>query len=249
MNKKSLLSALVITFLSLTGCKELEPILDQVGPVLQQQGGQSSSAFSTEQLVEAIKQALTQGVGDSVNQLGATNGFSLSKLYRIPIPDSLDKPASVLRQLGQGKRVDEFENRLNLAAEQSVARAMPIFSSAVRGMSVSDALGIMKGADNAATVYFRDRTESSLRAEFMPIIQKATGQSGLTSSYKELSNKIATYVPQYKSRLVDIDDYVLERATNSLFDRIAEEEKLIRQDPAKRTTQLMQSVFGHFAGK
>ena len=38
-------------------------------------------------------------------------------------------------------------------------------------MTVSDAINIMKGEDNAATSYFRGKTESSLRDKFRPDYQ------------------------------------------------------------------------------
>ena len=104
--------------------------------------------------------------------------------------------------------------------EADAAKALPVFRDAITSMTVSDAIGIMQGADNAATQYFRSRTERSLRAQFLPIIQSTTSASGLTSSYKSLSDKIATYAPAYRSQLVDIDDYVLDRAMTALFDRI-----------------------------
>lgn len=239
-----LLACMVLVLLP--ACKDLAPILEKVKPMLEHKKGQSSS-ISTQQMIDAIKQALTQGVGDSVNLLGSAKGFSLSDVYHIPIPESLNKPSKILRQLGQGKYVTEFEERLNLAAEQSVTKAIPVFSSAIKGMSVSDALTIMKGSDNAATMYFKDKTSAKLREQFLPIIQTATGKTGLTSSYKKVSDKISTYAPAYRSKLVDIDDYVLNKAMSALFDRVAIEEKLIREQPAKRTTELMKSVFGHFA--
>lgn len=239
-----LFSALVIS--SLSACKELEPILGQVKPILKQQTG-TSTAITTQQMIDAIKQALTQGVGDSVNMLGSDQGFSLSDLYHIAIPESLNKPATILRQLGQGKYVTEFEQRLNLAAEQSVSKAIPVFSAAIKGMSIADALNILKGNDNAATLYFKDKTTDKLRAEFLPIIRSATNKTGLTSTYKSVSDKISTYAPAYKSSLVDIDDYVLNKAMDALFDRVAIEEQLIREQPLKRSTELMKTVFGHFA--
>ncbi len=235
----------VCAVLGLAGCKELQPVLDQVKPVLKEQMGQQGGITSL-QMAEAIKQALSQGLGDSVSLLGKAQGFSLSELYRIPLPQQLDKPATILRQLGQGSRVDEFEARLNLAAEQSVAQAKPIFSAAVKSMTISDALNIMQGPDNAATVYFQGRTENSLRQAFQPIIQKATAETGLTSTYKKLADKIRLYAPAYASQLVDIDQYVLDKAMFSLFDRIGHEEKLIREQPLKRSTELMKTVFGHF---
>ena len=114
-------------------------------------------------------------------------------------------------------------------------------------MTVDDALNIMQGSDNAATMYFKGKTEATLRDKFLPIIKAATDQTGLTSSYKSLNQKISSVAPFYSNKLVDIDDYVLGNAMNALFDRISIEEKMIRDNPAKRSTELMKSVFGHFA--
>ncbi len=237
-------SVLIIS--SLGACKELEPILDKVKPLIEQQT-QGSDQFSSGQIGEAIKQALAQGVGDSVDLLSRVNGFSLSDVYRIPLPQQLDKAADVLRKFGQGRQVDEFEQRLNLAAEQSVEKAVPVFTSAITAMTLDDAISIMKGTDNAATAYFKDKTDAILRSKFRPIIKAATDKTGLTSSYKSLTSKISTLAPAYSTQLVDIDDYVLNHAMDALFDRIAIEEKLIREQPAKRSTDLMKSVYGYFA--
>jgi len=43
---------------------------------------------------------------------------------------------------------------------------------------------------------------------------------------------------------LDVDDYVTRKALDGLFLKIAEQEKLIRANPAARTTELLQQVFG-----
>ena len=248
-SSKLLLLAVLISTVS--ACKELQPVLDKVKPMLEQHAGSSStgqtSGITANNMIDAIKQALSQGDSDSVNLLSSAKGFSLSDVYHIPLPEQLNKPAKLLRKLGQGKKVDEFETRLNLAAEQSVAKAIPVFTSAIKQMSVDDAMNIMKGNDDAATMYFKGKTEDILRSKFLPIIKSATDQTGLTNSYKSLSQSISRYAPSYGSKLVDIDEYVLGNAMNALFDRIAIEEKLIRDDSAKRGTDLMKSVYGYFS--
>jgi transketolase len=196
-------------------------------------------------MAQAIKEALAQGVNDSIYLLGALEGFNLSDLYHIPIPEKLTKPAELLRKLGQGNKVDEFELRLNRSAQQAVKQSTDIFTSAIQQMTVKDALNIMQGADNAATIYFRQRTETSLRERFMPIISKATDQTGLTSSYKALDQSINKIYPA-NTYTINIDEYVMDHAMGALFDSIAVEEKLIREQPLKRTTELMKTVFGHF---
>ena len=41
-----------------------------------------------------------------------------------------------------------------------------------------------------------------------------------------------------------MDAYVTNKALDGLFKMVAEEEQLIRQNPAARTTALLQKVFG-----
>ena len=246
----TLLKRLVILSLitlSLAACKELDPIMEKVKPMIDQRMGGNAQGITNTDMITAIKQALSQGVADSVKLLGSARGFSLSDVYHIPIPQELQKPASLLRKFGQGKKVDEFEDRLNLAAQESVKQAIPVFTSAIKNMSVKDALGILQGSDDAATQYFKDKTSTTLRQKFLPVIQKATGQTGLTNSYKSLISRVSTISPKLADKAVNIDQYVLDHSMNALFDRIAIEEQQIRKDPAKRTTELMKSVFGHFS--
>ena len=242
----------IMLLLALAACKDLAPAMEKIKPVLDridQSMGQSqddSDRITTAQMIAAIKEALGQGVDDAVSLLGRAQGFQLNSLYHIGLPSSLEKPADLLRKIGQGAKVDEFENRLNSAASAAVKQATPVFSDAIRTMSVDDALGILQGKENAATVYFRSKTESQLRQRFLPIINTATDQTGLTRAYKTLNSSLQTVAPS-SQYTVDIDQYVMDHAMDALFDRIAVEEKLIREQPLKRTTELMKNVFGYFA--
>jgi hypothetical protein len=47
---------------------------------------------------------------------------------------------------------------------------------------------------------------------------------------------------------MDVDAYVTNKALDGLFKMVADEEKLIRDNPVARTTALLQKVFGA-AGK
>lgn len=228
--------------------EKAQPVIDEVKEIIKPGSTKASSApkITQAQMVGAIKQALSQGVNDSIYLLGALEGFNLSELYHIPIPEKLSKPAELLRKLGQSDKVDEFELRLNRSAQQAVKQSADIFTSAIQQMSVKDALTIMQGAQNAATLYFRQHTETALRQRFLPVISRATDQTGLTSTYKTIDQSINKIYPA-NSYTVDIDNYVLDHAMDALFDRIAVEEKLIREQPVKRTTELMKTVFGYFA--
>ena len=240
---------LLIILPALSACNSMAPVYDTVKSIQAGLPNSGDSALSSQNVAAAIKQALGQGVGSAVDLLGNQDGFDPSSLYRIPLPEQFDKPASLLRKFGMGSKVDEFETRLNSAAKLAVKQATPVFTQAVTDMTVSDAIDIMKGADNAATTYFRGKTEASLRNKFSPIISQATNETGLTSYYKTLSSTVNKLSPSLNNATPDIDDYVLDNAMNALFARVAVEETQIRQDPVKRTTDLMKSVYGYFEKK
>ena len=43
---------------------------------------------------------------------------------------------------------------------------------------------------------------------------------------------------------MDLQDYVTDQALNGLFVMLAEEEQKIRDNPAARTSEILQQVFG-----
>ena len=110
-----------------------------------------------QEMSDAIRQALSQGITRSIEQLGRSGGFSEDPRVRVPLPDELDRVATTLEKFGQERYVQEFEQSLNRAAEESVPYAAAIFSRALRAMTVEDAIGIVRGPDDAATRYFRER--------------------------------------------------------------------------------------------
>ncbi|MBL4761869.1 MAG: DUF4197 domain-containing protein [Gammaproteobacteria bacterium] len=199
-------------------------------------------------MVNAIRQALNNGSKQAVAYLGKENGFNNNAEFRIPLPEELDKIALLLRKLGQGEKVDAFIHTLNQGAEKAVTRSYDIFSDAIQSMSIADGVTILKGADDSATRYFREKTQSNLEQRFLPVIQSATQQVGVTREYKKLTALIPSYL---KSSLnietPDIDAYILERSIDALFVRIAVEEQAIRKDPVKRTTALLEKVFGYYS--
>lgn len=191
-----------------------------------------------------IKEALAQGTRNAVLRLGRKDGFLADQAVRIATPKSLRKLAKAARKLGAGAQVDAFETAMNRAAEQAVPAAADIFADAVRGMSVRDALGIVRGGEDAGTQYFRSVSEDRLRAAFTPIVTKATANTEVTQRYKALNSKAGGLTALLGANPTDLDAYVTDKALDGLFHYVAEEEKAIRSNPLKRGSDLLKRVFG-----
>lgn len=204
----------------------------------------SKSALSEEAIADALKQALYQGIKESVKQLKAENGFLGDASVKILMPKSLKKVEKGLRKIGQGKVADKFINTMNQAAEKSVAKTVGILVDAVKNMTLVDAVKILNGEQNAATMYFRKNSENNLRGLIKPIVHKTTDSVGLTRNYKKLTKKSASLKKYIDKDSLDLDAYITNKAIDGLFVKIADEEKRIRNNPISRRTNLLKDVFG-----
>jgi hypothetical protein len=210
-----------------------------------------TATLSQDQVVQGLKEALGKGVQQAVSRLGQDGGFLTNASVKIPMPEKLRTVEKTLRVLKQDKLADDFVVTMNHAAEKAVPEAAGVFGDAIKGMSIADARTILAGTNNAATQYFRMTTETNLYVKFLPIVKQATDQTGVTSAYKQLMAKAegANSFGSFGRSLVggesmDVDAYVTDKALDGLFKMVAEEEQLIRQNPAARTTALLQKVFG-----
>lgn len=200
------------------------------------------SAADPGTVAAGLREALEQGTSRAVRELGRENGFWMSPRLRIPMPEKLRTVEKGLRRLGQDKLADDFVLSLNRAAEQATPAAQKIFVDAIHAMTISDAVGILRGPPDAATRYFRQHTQSALADAFHPIVSRSTNAVGATANYKKMVKKIEPLGLANVASL-DIDEYVTQKALSGLYGVVAEEERRIREDPAARTTELLRKVF------
>jgi hypothetical protein len=252
--KKILCAAAVITFLQFTICSSHAGFFDKLlgGGASTNSSSVSSavSALSQDQVATALKEALGNGLQLAVSTLGHNDGFLTNLEVKIPLPQKLQSAEKMLHALKQDELVDDFVATMNHAAEQAVPQAASVFGDAVKQMSIDDAKNILTGPDDAATQFFRRTTQTNLYARFLPIVQAATAKTGVTSAYKKMMGEVnssktfGSLTTRYLgSDALDIDAYVTNKSLDSLFKMVADEEKNIRQNPAARTTDLLQKVF------
>lgn len=226
----------------LTGCETMD--LGKVGSMLGSLGGTAGGPLSLETIIAGLKEALTVGTRNTVSQTSKTGGYALNPTIRIPLPQELQTVGSTLRKIGFGSTVDEFEAKMNEAAEQAAAQAAPVFIDAVRQMTFEDAKNILSGADTAATDYFRAKTSARLAEMYRPIVAKYTDQAGAAKAYKGIMDRYSKIPLVPKPQFASLDEYVTGKSINGLFLILAGEEAKIRKDPAARTTELLRQVFG-----
>ncbi|HKB45497.1 MAG TPA: DUF4197 domain-containing protein [Chitinophagaceae bacterium] len=205
----------------------------------------SSGAGITEnEAGQGIKEALTQGVTTAVLNLNKTDGFFGSEFYKVLLPPDAKKIENTLRNLGMGAQVDKAILAINRGAEDAVGYAKPIFVDAIKEMTLTDALNIIRGSKDAATNYFKEKTKQKLILVFTPSVKASLDRTDATKYY---SNIVTTYnkLPTtFKKSNPDLTSYVVGKAVDALFDQVAKEEANIRANPMARTTDILRKVFG-----
>jgi len=238
--KKILL--LAVTF-SLTSCAQVQQTLNQLPQISSQFPGVGGVDIAS-----GLKEALNKGITQQVSKLTAVDGFYKNEAVKILMPEELQKVDATLRKVGLSSLADEGIKMLNRAAEDAVKEATPIFVSAVKNMSFTDAKNILLGNDTAATSYLQGSTTSALYGKFNPVIKSSFEKVGADVVWTKIINKYNT-IPLVKKVNPDLTDYTTTQALSGVFKMIAVEEKEIRNNISARTTPLLKSVFAMQDGK
>ena len=193
---------------------------------------------------EGIKEALGQGLAGAVLKLNKEDGFFKDAFYKILIPEDARKIENTLRDIGLGNMVDKAILQINRGAEDAAGYAKPIFVNAIKSMTIQDAIGLVRNGDTSATHFFREKTTAQLVAAFTPIIKSSLDKVNAAKYYSDMVNKYNSLPIVFKKLNPDLTGYVTSKATNALFDLVAQEERNIRNNFAARTTELLKKVFG-----
>ena len=235
--------------LVITGCAELTQLANQTLS--------ADRPLTQDEIVSGLKEALIVGTGKSVDILGVTDGYYKDEMVKILLPPEADVIVKNISRIpGGDKLVEDAILSINRAAEDAVSEAKPIFVNSVKSMTITDAVGILRGEDNAATQYLHNTTYDQLVDLYRPKIKTSidkklvgnvsTGQSWdlLTGKWNDLANSVVGRVAGFKPVELQLDEYLTQRALDGLFLKIEEQEKLIRKDPVARVNDILKRVFG-----
>lgn len=195
------------------------------------------------EVASALRQALEIAAGHTVRRLGQADGFLGNDKVRIPLPNGLAKVEGALRAVGLGTKAQELVNTMNRAAEQAVPEARSLLMNTIRTLTIEDAKNILTGPEDAATQFFRAKTSDELVRRFVPIVATATKRLRLAEAYNKIANRAVPF-GLVRGEDANLDQYVARKAMDGLFVTLAEEEKVIRENPLDSGKKLVRKVFG-----
>lgn len=218
---------------------------DSSGSVLsgiQKTIGGGSSSLGNDDIIRGLKQALTIGTDSAAKKLNKADGFFANAAIKILMPEEAKKAEKTLRQFGMGSLVDKAILSMNRAAEDAAGGISTIFWDAIKGMTVTDGLSILRGGDFAATEYLQKNTTAQLTEKMRPVIETSLAKTEATKYWKDV---FTAYNKLSKAPVnTDLSAYVTEKSMAGIFFSVGQEEQKIRKDPAARVTDLLKQVFG-----
>ena len=196
-------------------------------------------------VAKGLIEALQIGAKKSTEKASVVDGFYKNVDIFIPFPEDAIKVKKTLEKAGLKKQVSEFELSLNRAAEEASKNALPIMVDAIKGITFTDAMSILGGSKNAATLYLKEKTTSKLQVTFKPIVKEAISKVKVTKYWENVANAYnkLNMLSGGKKVNPDLESYITDKAIEGLFKLIAKEEEQIRDNPAARTTDLLKKIF------
>lgn len=224
----------------------------------------SNSKLSNDEIGIGLKDALNIGIKSAIETLGREDGFLKNANVAIPLPENLKLIESGFKKIGKEKYLNELIVAMNRSAEKAVPKTVDIFLNSISKMEFKDVQKILFGADNEATNYFKKTTKGELIKTLTPIIKESIKQTEVVgyyngaksvydsfkdslgmSSVTNVISGLSSFIPKSMNFTdIDIEEYVVSKTMDGVFQMIELKEKEIRNKPAMRTTKTLQKVFG-----
>lgn len=265
MKKNSLSKFFIFTVLSVsvffTSC--LSTFIDSFDGVLGGTSGSRQLAFTNEEAVMAMKDALIEGITGASGNLSQKDAYFKNAALKILLPPEAAPILNVLSQIPGGQSLaDNVILRLNRTAETAAKETGAIFTSAIKSMTVVDGIKIVTGKNDAATQYLREKCYDKLVSLYKPKVAAVLNKPLImdVSANEAWTQLVTTYnkygqIPNAAARLsgspipfppveVDLAKFATEKALDGLFSKVGEEEVKIRKNPFDYASNMIQKVFG-----
>ncbi|MFM5948425.1 MAG: DUF4197 domain-containing protein [Novosphingobium sp.] len=188
-------------------------------------------------MVEAIRRLLTISAQRAFSRLTAPGGFWDNEVARFDLPDMFSGSGGTIRSLLTSTVFkSQLQKQLNLMAEKGAERAAPVVLEAVRNISITDAVRLVRGGPNEATTWLRGEMGPALVNAMVP---------GLSDALRISRDPIVGQAIRALSG-VDVSAIaggIATRADNSIWSQIGVEESAIRANPQSTSDPLLIGVF------
>ena len=186
----------------------------------------------------ALRRLLTVSSQRAFANLLTDNGFFSDELARVPLPPQLAGAGGIASAL---LRTPAVQNQLlgvmNQAASEAAEAAAPVVYDAIRNMTISDAMALVRGGPTAATDFLQRAMGTAIVDAMFPDVGNAL---------RLFDNGIVSQVAQAATGInfSGLQRHVSQAAADGIYRAIGREEAAIRANPSSANDPTIASVFG-----
>jgi hypothetical protein len=191
-------------------------------------------------LEDAVRRLLTISSQRAFARLLTEEGFFADELLRINLPSQVGGNAianTLAVALGSRAVQDRLLRVVNVAAAEAADRAAPVVYEAVRNLTITDALSLVRGGPLAATDYLQRSMGDAIVNAMLPEVGQAlrVADGGIVGRALRYATGI-----DFAGLQADVS----RKAANSIYRAIGREEAAIRANPQSAGDPVLAGVFG-----
>lgn len=223
---KKLALASIILFCSSTLFAQL-PDLGEASKKAQQLFNQSNIN------PETIKSLIADFGVETVVDLSVNNAFNNDPSIFIPIPSEYSAVKDKVLQFGGKAIVDQVEEKLNHAAEQSIELAKPHLKTAINNLNLEQLINIAKNKETGFSTYMKSSSQAAILTDLTPVVKAKLEESGTYQSLNEFFKLYKRYAGFFGRSIPNgpnLETYVATKAIDGLFLKLGQKEANFRAE-------------------
>ena len=202
----------------------------------------NSNIESDSKVYLTLNQVLEISVEKSVNEVSIKNGFYTNPLIKISFPNLNENVKKKLLSFGMKKQIEDFELKMNVAAEKASKDALIIFLKEIKNLDINKLKKCIDCDKDEAAQYLKKNCFIYLYDRFLPIISENLDNENVVYMWNVLLNRYNN-LPFVKKIEFDLPDYVTNKTIEGIFIIMSKYEKNIRQNTKNSKSNLIINFF------
>lgn len=226
---KKIIAPLLILTMMLSSCSTLNNL------------GIAPTALESIQAVKALMDGSSFRAINALQKMNAAGGVEGL------LPKEIAPVLKTLKTLGVGKEVDGITNQINSISKMVAGESAGIMKDAIKSIKITDAVGVVLGAEDAATMLLKNAMYGSVKKRYSERLDTELGKTEVPKYWPMATGAYNLFAKNKVDN--DLSGFLAERAVDALFLTMGKQEKQLRQDPKKLQNAVVTKVFDYYQKK
>jgi len=163
------------------------------------------------------------------------------------LPKELAPVLGTLKTLGVGKEVDMVTEKIGSVSKLVAGESAGIMKDAISSIKIKDAVGVVLGAEDAATMLLKNAMYGSVKKRYSERLDTELAKTEVPQYWPMATGAYNLFAKDKVDS--DLSGFLAERAVDALFLTMGKQEQQIRKDPKKLQKAVVTKVFDYYQKK